>query len=408
MTAATVATALTGSDEGGLPPLHGVTVVEMANVISGPFTGMLLADLGADVVKVEMPGQGDVFRQWAGDTEQMSPPFAAFNRRKRSVTIDVRNPDGARAYLALTRTADVVVENFRPGTLDRLGVGFDAVRAENPDVVYCAISGVGQTGPESHRPTYDAIAQAKSGLTSQLTDLTAPEPVGPPLSDQITGMYAAQGILAALVQRRTGSGGQRVDVNMLGAALSFQTIAVAGNLMAGVVPDKVSRAIRSQTYAFVASDGRPFAIHLSTPHKFWVGLTDVIGRPELRDDPRFITKPDRMRHYDDLRIELANMFATRPREQWLVALHDRDVPAGPINTIDEALADEQVQHLDLVHAFGEENDSLRLIESPIAFGAAGVAARTRPPRIGEHTDEVLAAAGLEPDQLERLRTAGVV
>ena len=389
-------------------PLAGVRVVEMANVISGPFTGMLLADLGAEVIKVELPGQGDVFRQWAGETDAFSPPFAAFNRRKRSVTIDVRQPEGAEAYLALAEQADVIIENFRPGTLDRLGVGYDAIRERNPEVLYCAISGVGQTGPESHRPTYDAIAQAKSGLTSQLTDVHAPEPVGPPLSDQITGLYAAYGVLGALYQRHVTGSGQRVDINMLGSAIAFQTIAVAGNLMAGDVPHKTSRAMRSQTYAFVASDGLPLAIHLSTPHKFWVGLTDVVGRPELRDDPRYRTKPDRMKNYESLRAEFAEIFTTRTREEWLHQLHEHDVPAGPINTIDEALADAQVQHLDLIQEFGDGGDSLRLVESPIAFGRAGTAPRMRPPRIGEHTEEVLASVGLAADQLQRMNAAGIV
>lgn len=389
-------------------PLTGVTVVEMANVISGPFTGMLLADMGATVIKVELPGVGDVFRQWGGDSQTFSPPFAAFNRRKRSVTIDVRNPDGGEAYLALCAKADVVIENFRPGTLDRLNVGYEAVRARNPNVIYCAISGVGQTGPESHRPTYDAIAQAQSGLTSQLTDTADPEPVGPPLSDQITGMYAAQGVLGALFQRQASGSGQRVDVNMLGCAIAFQTIAVTGHQMSGAVPNRTSRAVRSQTYAFVASDGRPFAIHLSTPHKFWVALTDVIGRPELRDDPRFQTKPDRMRHYEDLRAELVGVFSTRCRQDWLDELTQRDVPAGPINTIDEALAEEQVQHLAMIHDFGDGDDRLQLVESPVAFSRAGIAPRTRPPRVGEHTDEVLTSIGLTPDRVQTLRAAGII
>ncbi|MCC5949146.1 MAG: CoA transferase [Nitriliruptoraceae bacterium] len=389
-------------------PLAGVRVVEMANVISGPFTGMLLADLGADVVKVELTGKGDVFRQWAGDQDTLSPPFAAFNRRKRSVTVDVHDEAGARAYLALTAGADVVLENFRPGVLDRMGVGYDAVRAANPEVIYCAISGVGQTGPESARPTYDAIAQAKSGLTSQLTALDAPEPVGPPLSDQITGMYAAYGILGALYRRQAGGGGEFVDVSMLSSAMSFQTIAVTSNLMTGEVADKIARAKRSQTYAITGSDGRPFAIHLSTPHKFWVGVTDVIGRPELREDDRFRTKPDRIRHYAELRAVFEEAFAGRPRAEWLTALNDADVPAGPINTIEEALADEQTSHLDLVQTFGDGDRAVDLIESAVSYTNSDVAERLPPPQIGEHTDELLLAAGVTSDELADLRERGIV
>lgn len=389
-------------------PLEGVRVVEMANVISGPFTGMLLADLGAEVIKVEMPGKGDVFRQWAGDSSRLSPPFAAFNRRKRSVTIDVHDAEGVEAYLALAATSDVVLENFRPGVLDKMGVGEDAVRGRNPSVVYCAISGVGQTGPESHLPTYDAIAQAKSGLTSQLTSMAAPEPVGPPLSDQITGMYAAYAILGALHQRQRDGEGQRVDVSMLSAAMSFQTIAVTNKLMTGEVPDLISRAKRSQTYAVVGSDGAPFAIHLSTPHKFWVGLTDVVGMPELRDDERFATKPDRIRNYQTLATVLAEVFATRPRSEWLDVLRTADVPAGPVNTIAEALADEQVRHLDLIQTFGAGDDEVLLIEAPMVYSRSDVAPRVSPPRIGQHTDEVLGPLGFDATRLDQMRERGVV
>jgi crotonobetainyl-CoA:carnitine CoA-transferase CaiB-like acyl-CoA transferase len=380
----------------------------MANVISGPFTAMLLADLGAEVVKVELPGKGDVFRQWAGDSSKLSPPFAAFNRRKKSVTLDVHDAGGVEAYLALAATADVVLENFRPGVLDKMGVGEAAVRAINPAVVYCAISGVGQSGPESHLPTYDAIAQSKSGLTSQLTSMTDPEPVGPPLSDQITGMYAAYAILGALHQRQRDGEGQRVDVSMLSAAMSFQTIAATNFLMTGEVPDLISRAKRSQTYAVVGSDGGPFAIHLSTPQKFWVGLTDTIGMPELRDDERFATKPGRIRNYEVLGAILNDVFATRTRAEWLEALQAGDVPSGPINTIEEALADEQVRHLDLIQPFGSGEEAVELIESPFVYSRSSVAARVRPPRIGEHTDEILGSVGISAERLQDLRRRDVV
>jgi crotonobetainyl-CoA:carnitine CoA-transferase CaiB-like acyl-CoA transferase len=370
-------------------PLDGIRVVEMANVITGPFTGMVLADLGADVVKVEMPGVGDNFRQWAGDDDQFNPPFAAFNRGKRSVAIDVRTDEGAERYLRLTATADVVVENFRPGTLDRLGVGYDAVRAGNPGVVYCAISGMGVTGPDSGRPTYDAIAQALSGLWSQLTDLDAPEPVGPPMADQLGGLYAAQGVLAALLHRERTGEGQRVDVSMLEAALGFQTIAIAGHTMQGAPADKSSRARRSQTYAFVARDGRPFAIHLSTPDKFWRGLAEVAGRPDLVTDPRFARKGDRIAHYDELRAELAGVFAQGDRQTWLDELRERDVPAAPINTIAEALDEPQVRHLDVLRTFGEGAEALRLMGSPVRYSSCPPQDGLRPPWVGEHTDEVM-------------------
>ncbi|MCZ6564207.1 MAG: CaiB/BaiF CoA-transferase family protein, partial [Deltaproteobacteria bacterium] len=183
------------------PLLKKIKVLEMAHVISGPYAGMLLADLGADVIKVEMPGTGDYFRIWDGKDDAIRPSFAAYNRGKRSVTINVQTQSGQELYLRLASKVDVVLENFRPGTLERFGVGYEAIREENPDVIYCSLTGMGPTGPYKHRPTYDAIAQAMSGLWSQLTDMDRPEPVGPAISDQLSGLYAAYGILGALVSR---------------------------------------------------------------------------------------------------------------------------------------------------------------------------------------------------------------
>src|SRR5215218_9644977 len=211
--------------------LTGVRIVEMANVISGPYTGMLLADLGADVIRVEMPGSGDVFRLWDGTAGAMRPQFAAYNRGERSITINVRHEGGREAYLRLAATADVVLENFRPGTLDRMGVGYDEVRAENPSVIYCNITGMGLSGPSHDRPTYDAIGQALSGLWSQLTDMQNPEPVGPPLCDQLASLYAVYGVLAALFSREKTGRGQRLEASMLGAGLAFETTPVADYLM---------------------------------------------------------------------------------------------------------------------------------------------------------------------------------
>lgn len=389
-------------------PLDGVTVLEMANVITGPYAGMLLSDLGASVVKVEKPGEGDVFRQWAGDAGALSPPFAAFNRSKRSVTIDVRKEGGVDCYLQLAATVDVVLENFRPGVLDRMGVGYEAVKRVNPRVIYCAISGVGVTGPDSHRPTYDAIAQAMSGFWSQLADLEHPEPVGPPLCDQLGGLYAAYGVLGALVHRAKTGEGQRLDVSMLGAAMGFQTIAVAGFLMQGAVADRISRAKRSQTFAFVASDGLPFAIHLSTPGKFWRGLAEAAKRPDLLSDPRFATKRDRIANYQALNLELTAIFCTSTRQTWLDRLTARDVPAAPINTIAEALDEPQVSSLGMVRTFGEGKESLDLVGFPVDYQATPSQPGTRPPCVGEHTETILRGIGLSEEHIKRLRAESAI
>jgi crotonobetainyl-CoA:carnitine CoA-transferase CaiB-like acyl-CoA transferase len=373
-------------------PLEGTKVIEMANVISGPYAGMLLADLGAEVVKVEMPGSGDVFRMWDGDVTKIRPYFAAYNRGKRSVTLDVRTDEGREAFLRLAAGADVVVENFRPGVMDRFGLGYEAVREVAPEVVYCSVTGMGNRGPAAAQPVYDAVVQAVSGLWSQLTDMDDPEPVGPAISDQLTSLYAVQGILAALLHRERTGEGQHLHASMLAASMAFQTVPIADWTMEGRVADKSSRPRRSQSYAFRASDGRPLAIHLSTPQKFWLGLLRVVGRPELADDPRFGDKAGRIAHYDELHEILAEEFARRPRDEWLARLGEEDVPSAPINTIAEALDEPQVQAGDLVQTFGTGERAVDLVGFPVEFSASPCTPGLPPPEIGEHSDEVLAEA----------------
>ena len=287
-------------------------------------------------------------------------------------------------------------------------MGYEAVRSINPRVLYCALSGMGSTGPDSDRPTYDAIAQGMSGFWSQLTSMTQPEPVGPAMSDQLTGLYAALGIAGALAGGGRNGPGQRMDISMLGSTLAFNTASIASFLMDGELADKVSRARRSQSYAFVAGDGLPFAVHLSTPQKFWKGLAEVASRPELVDDPRFRTKRDRIANYDALHEVLQKAFGADTRDRWLTDLRDRDVPAGPINTIAEALDEPQVQHLQMVRRFGEGPRALDLVGFPFSFSSAELSQELPPPTVGEHTEEVLREAGFSDAQIAELRTASAI
>jgi len=389
--------------------LTGIKVLEMANVISGPFGSMLLADLGAEVIKVEMPGTGDPFRNWAGEDAGEHPAFAAFNRGKKSITVNVKTEEGRALYLRFDSDVDVVLDNFRPGILDKLGVGYDEICKTNSEVVYCAATGMGTVGPYRDRPTYDAIAQAMSGLWSQLSDVEDPEPVGPPLSDQLTGIYTAYGILGALVSKLKTGKGRKINVSMLGASLAFQPLAVADYLLSGKVADKSSRPHLSQSYTFVGQDGLSFAVHLSSPPKFWKALLVTVGRPELEKDPRFVKKADRVDHYDELRAELQAEFARRPREYWLAELVANDVPAGPIYTIEEALNDPQVKALDMVRTFGTGTRATPLV-------GYGVDDETRPrdeahrpvPGLGEHTGEILTNIGYSQEEIESLVRAGAV
>jgi formyl-CoA transferase len=375
--------------------LAGIRVLEMASVISGPYAGMLLADLGAEVVKVEAPGSGDPFRSWAGGADAISPAFAAYNRGKRSVTIDIKTAEGRAAYLALADTADAVIENMRPGKADELGIGWQKLGARNPGLVYCAVSGMGQVGPERDRPAYDAVAQAMGGLWSQLTDMADPAPVGPPISDQLTGLFAAYGILGALMARQRTGEGRCLDVSMFGATVAFQPHAVAEYLNAGRVADAGFRARISQSYAFVCADGRPIAVHLSSPPKFWTALVELVGRHDLATDPRFATKPDREINYDALQAELATVFATETRAVWLERLIARDIPCAPLNTVAEALAEPQADAMGMTAVFGRDGRAMPLVGSAVRDPMAPDVAADRPvPRLGEHTDDILTALGV--------------
>ena len=390
-------------------PLEGITVVEMANVISGPYAGMLLADLGAEVIKIELPDGGDPFRQWSERQGTVLPQFAAYNRGKKSVTLNVKLESGREIYRRLAASADVVLENFRPGTLERLGIGYETLRNDNPGLVYCAISGLGSSGPARDRPTYDAIAQAMSGLMSQFTDLGDPRAVGPAMSDQLTGVYAAYAILGGLVGRAARQGrGQKIDISMLSASLAFMAMPIADFLLAGELGGPYTRAHRSQSYAFVASDGLPFAVHLSSPVKFWRGLTEVVEQPELMEDPRFKAKAGRVENYDALHVILADVFRTRPRAEWLARLEAADVPAGAIYTVAEALADPQVRHLGMVQTFGQGPRAMKLVGFAAAYEQTPCQPGLAPPEIGEHNAEVLGRLDYGEEDLARLRTEGAI
>jgi crotonobetainyl-CoA:carnitine CoA-transferase CaiB-like acyl-CoA transferase len=369
--------------------LDGIRVVEFANYVSGPYAGMLLGDFGAEVIKVESPDGGDPFRGWG--RVEYSPTFGSVNRNKKSVVLDLKSAEGVSLASALVRTADVLIENFRTGTMERLGLGYDVLARDNPQLVWCSITGFGTTGPYATRPGYDTVGQSMSGLLSLLTDLDSPRPMGISLSDHLAGITACNGILSALIARgRTGKG-QRVDTSLLEASVSFCGENAARYFENGKVPNRATRTHQAQVYAFVGADGKPFVIHLSTPTKFWQALAGVVGKPQWVADPRFATKESRGRHYDVLHRELASIFQTDTRSAWLAKLQAADVPAAAMQTFDEVFSDPQVQHLGLrqdvshsrVGIVGLVRNAVRMSETPPEIRSAA-------PELGEHTEEVLA------------------
>jgi crotonobetainyl-CoA:carnitine CoA-transferase CaiB-like acyl-CoA transferase len=368
--------------------LDGVRVIELANYVSGPYAGMMLADFGADVIKVEVPGTGDPFRGWGA--VDYSPTFGSVNRNKKSVVIDLKSADGKAAAARLIADADIVVENFRPGTLERLGLGYDTCREGNPRLIWCSITGFGNFGPLADRPGYDTVGQAMGGLLSVCTEMETPMPMGISFSDHLAGMVACNGILAALHARERTGRGQRVDTSLLEATVSFIGENAARHFENGEVPGRATRTHTAQVYAFVAGDGKPFVIHLSSPEKFWAGLQRVAGRTEWKDDPRFNPRKARQKNYDTLHRELSDIFKTKDRAHWLERLTEEDVPSGPLYDFGEVFTDPQVEtlgmrvkvphptrgHVDLVR------NGVRLSETPVRIDRPS-------PELGEHNEEVL-------------------
>jgi crotonobetainyl-CoA:carnitine CoA-transferase CaiB-like acyl-CoA transferase len=368
-------------------PLRDVRVLDLGSYISGPCAAVLLAEMGADVVKVEPPA-GDPFRKW--ESGGLNATFVAFNRGKRSVVLDLKD-DGDRARLLdLVRTADVVVENFRPGVMERLGIGWDVLRGIRPELVQCSITGFGSGGPYSSMPAYDGVALGYSGLAGLLLDPEDPRLRGPALADAITGHSAAFAVLAALHERHRTGLGEHLEVSMLGALVHFLHSAVAKNVVEGRDETPYLRPHSSQAYVWPTRDGRQVLVHLSSPPKFWEALCAAVDRPDLLTDERFADRPQRQRHYEDLRAELAPLFAARDRDDWLQVLQSHGVPCAPVNAVGEALRDPQLQHLGIIDVLDEPGiGPMPQIRPPALFGGAALPPVARAPFLGEHTDELL-------------------
>ena len=284
--------------------LEGIRILDITNYIAGPYASLLLADLGAEVTKIETPGKGDPFRTWDKEPKNYSPSFCALNRNKKSLTLDMKTPEGKEVFLRLARDADVIVENLRPGVVDRLGIGYDVVREMNPRIIYCSISAFGQDGPYRKRPGYDTIGQSLSGLLSVLTELDHPHGPGAAFSDHLGGIFGCYGVLAALAARERTGAGQKVETSLLESTICFLGLGMTQYLFSGEVPSMRSRIKTAGVYALVAGDGKPFVIHLSHPPKFWIGVTEVMGRPDFQTDERTQGPP---RPGTELRLHLRDL-----------------------------------------------------------------------------------------------------
>jgi len=369
--------------------LKDIRVIELGTYITGPAAGMHLADLGADVIKVERPGTGDPFRAFKGGL--YSPHYQTYNRNKRSIALDTKDPADLAVLHDLVAGADVFIQNFRPGVAEKLGAGEDDLRALNPGLIYCAISGFGQSGPSRDRPAYDTVAQAASGYLRLLTPPTNPRVIGPAIADAVTGQYAAMGILAALLERGKTGKGHRLDISMLEAMSHFNLDSFTHYFSVGEVMGPLSRPVVSQSYTFECADGKWIAIHMSSPTKFWEGLLKATGREELAEDPRFKERMERIRHQDDLIEIFTPIFKTDTREAWCAKLLAEEVPHSPAYDANEALEDPQAKHLQIaVHATHPTMGAFTTVRPPYSFDGEAELDVLPPPTLDEHGEEIRA------------------
>ena len=388
--------------------LAGVRVLDLSRVIAGPYCSTLMADLGADVVKVERPGPGDDLRAWKG--QGMSAVYAAINRNKRCIAVDLQTPDGARLVFELARRADVVVENFLPGVAERLGLGYGAVSAANPSVVYVSVTGFGQDGPYARRAGYNTIAQGMSGIMG-LTGLPGQPPtrVGGSVADLAGALFAFGATNAALVHRKTTGRGQHLDVNLLASMLGLLPDPAAHFFESGKRPQRVGNRNLHLTpaEAFRTKDGF-LQVVIMNPDQY-ARFCRVLGSEALATDPRFATNDDRLLHHEEMKALVEGALASATTKEWVERFEAAQVAAGPIYEFDEVFDDPQVRHLGLVADVEQPGyGPTRMLAFPVRASRTPAAIRRPAPLLGEHTVEVLTELGVERAEIDRLGAAGVI
>ncbi len=391
--------------------LDGITVLDLTRVLSGPYCTMMLADMGARVIKIEQPGKGDDTRGWGPPFQNgESAYFLSINRNKESVTLNLKHPEGRRVLDALIERSDVLVENFRPGTLDKMGLGYTSLSKQRPDLIYCSISGFGQTGPRRREPGYDAVMQGEGGLMSITGSNDGPGyRLGVAIADIVSGMFSAYGIAIALLARHRTGRGQFVDVGMLDAVTALLTYqagiyfatetapARLGNRHPTIAPYETLEAADGDLVVAVGND------------QLWQTFCGVLQLETLADDDRFKTNKDRVSAHDELRPLLVERLKTRPAAEWLSKLKEAGVPCGGVRDLDELFSDPQIIERAMVVALDHPAAGLiRQLGVPIKLGDTPGAVRTPPPLLGEHTETVLRELGLSMEEVEHLRQSGAV
>jgi CoA:oxalate CoA-transferase len=389
--------------------LDGVRVLDLTRVLSGPFCTALLGDLGCDVLKVEAP-DGDPVRRQGAMRDGLSWYFAQFNRNKRSLRLDLRKPEGREILTGLIRRSDVLVDNFRPGVLARMGFPVEHLHALRPSLVICSINGFGSTGPYKDRPAFDFIAQAMSGFMS-VNGTPDGEPLrsGAPISDLVAGLYAALAITASVMRARQTGEGEVVEVSLTNAMVSMLAYIATDYFATGVTPPRSGNdhPIAAPYGLFPTKDGR---VALAPPgDEFFGRLMDVLGLPELKDDPSYATQPMRVANREKINAIVGGKLALNTTEHWVSTLNAAGVPCGPVHAVSDVFADPQIQAQNMVMDVEmPAGGTVRTLGFPMKFAADPCRVRRPPPGLGEHSDEVLAELGFSPNQRARLRETGVI
>jgi crotonobetainyl-CoA:carnitine CoA-transferase CaiB-like acyl-CoA transferase len=390
------------------PVLEDVSVIDLSTFVTGGFSSLMLAAQGADVIKIERPDVGDDIRHSGPPfINGESPYYWTVNYDKRSVELDLKTEPGKTALYDLVEAADVVIQNFRPGTADRLDIAYDDLTTYNDNIIYCDISAFGNTGPWSERPGYDLLVQGLSGIMSVTGEAErSPVKVGLPQTDLITAMWAAFGIMGALYRRERTNEGEYIELGMLDATLPWLT-KQAGKVFADETPERMGTQdpVLAPYQTFETADGYINIACLN--EKLWQALCDAIERPDLSEDERFETNADRVENMDALTKELETAVSKRTTDEWMTVFIEAGVPAGPVQTIADALSNEQTDARGMIDTIIDDEREIPVIEHPLNFKHAQSGFDGPPPKLGEHTDEVFAELGYTEQRLERLRKKGV-
>ena len=391
--------------------LEGIRVLDFTRVLAGPYCTMVLGDLGADIIKVERDGVGDDLRQWGPPfmPDGESTYFLSVNRNKRSIVLDLKNATGRDLALKLARQSDVVLENFRPGVMESLGMGYEQLREINPRLIYCSITGYGTTGPLAERPGYDVIMQGMGGLMSVTGEPEGtPMRVGVAIVDVVTGIYSGVAILGALQSRNRSGEGQRVDLSLLETCLAIMPNLTAGYLLAGAKPDRLGNGHPNAVpyKVFATRDGN---ITLAVGNdEQWRRLCEAVGHPELARDPRYAENHARIARREEVETLVSGWFAQKRTDEWMELLPKMEVPSGPVYTIDRVLADAQIEALGILKSITHPTSGpLRVVGAPFHLSADDTEPYRPPPRLGEHTGDVLKEVLAVSDaDLQALQQAG--